>query len=304
MVSERFPYSPIVSRPPLRWPGGKKLALYVVPNLEHYEYVPDPVRLRNPYPRSPHPDVLSYGARDYGNRVGFWRLLELFDRHRVRCTAAINIACFEHYPEIQAACDERGWDYMCHGIYNTQYLWGLKEAEERAIIADCVASFARLTGRQLAGWESPGGGNTVNTPDLLAEAGIRYTCDWFHDDQPVPVSVRSGRLISLPYSIDVNDGRDFRSHIEAEEFARSVIDQFDRLLADGDVTGRVMCLPLHPYIFGQPHRIGELDRILAHITGRDDVWYATGSEIVDWYTQAHLPQFEAHLAELAKRPAP
>lgn len=292
MIKGRFHYSPIVSRPKLRWPNEARLAVYVVPNIEHYEYMPV-VRSRDPWPRVPHPDILGYGTRDYGNRVGFWRMLELLDRYKVPCTAAINLACFDYFEDIKAACEARHWDYMCHGTFNTQFHIGLEEEEERALIAECIAIFQRQTGKRLIGWQSPGGGNTANTPDLLAEAGFRYSCDWFHDDQPTVMQVRRSRLISLPYSIDVNDGRDFRIHIEAEEFARSVIDQFDRLYLDGVVTGRVMCLPLHAFVLGQPHRIAELDRILKHIMGHDDVWYATAAEITDWYIAQCLPEIEA-----------
>lgn len=285
----RLQYSAIVDRPPLRWPGGARVAFWIVPNIEHYEYLPAQNSVRNPWPRSPHPDVLGYGSRDYGNRVGVWRLFELLDRHGLRGTTSCNLAAFEHYPAILEACLERNWDYMCHGIYNTRYHWNLTQEQERAEVADCVQTFRRMTGRQLAGWLSPALSNTVNTPDLLAEAGIKYYCDWLHDDQPVPMAVRSGRLITVPYSVDLNDAPVQLQGHEGDEFERMIRDAFDVLYAEGEDSGRVMCIAIHPYISGQPHWIGHLDRALSYVFGHEGVWKATGEEIADWYL-AHLPR--------------
>ena len=282
-MQQRLAYSAIVDRPPLRWPGGARLALWVVPNIEHYEYLPSTHQVRNPWPRSPHPDVLGYGSRDYGNRVGVWRLFDLLDRHGLRGTTSCNLAAFEHYPAILEACLQRRWDFMCHGIYNTRYHWNLPEEAERAEIADCVQTFRRLTGGQLAGWLSPALSNTLNTPDLLAEAGIKYYCDWLHDDQPGPLQVRQGRLISIPYSIDLNDAPLQLQGHEGDEFERMIRDAFDVLYREGDTSGRVLCIALHPYISGQPHWIGHLDRALTYVCSHAGVWKATGEEIADWY---------------------
>ena len=301
MEPDRVVYSPIGTRPRLRWPGDARVALWVVPNIEHYEYLPNPIRSRDPWPRSPHPDVLGYGARDYGNRVGLWRMFDVMDRHAIRCTASLSISVFEHYPEILAAMEARRWDVMCHGVYNTQYHWGMGEDEERAIIADCRATHRRLTGRDFAGWFSPAATFTRNTPDLVAEAGIKYYCDWYHDDQPFPMKTRLGRLITIPYQMDINDAMVHRHAIEAEEFARMITDHFDVLYREGAESGRVMCIALHPYLMGQPHRIKHLDRALAHILAHDQVWKATGEEIADWYIAHHLPLIESHLA--AEAPA-
>jgi allantoinase len=280
---DRFAYLPITERPPLRWPNGARIAVWVCPNIEHYEFLPGPVRVRDPWPRTPHPDVLGYGLKDYGNRVGLWRMLEVMDRYGIRCTVSLNLANFEHYPGIFEACERRGWDYMCHGIYNTQYLWGCPEDEERAFVQDCVETFYRLTGRKLAGWFSPAASHTLNTPDLVAEAGIKYFCDFYHDDQPTPLRVKEGRLISLPYQMDLNDSNLLASFGEGEDFARMSRDMFDTLYAEGAGQGRVMCLALHPYILGRPHRLPYLDEALRYITGHDGVWFATGEEIADWY---------------------
>ena len=283
----RLNYSAIVDRPPLRWPGGARVALWVVPNYEHYEYLPRAGQKRDAWPRTPHPDVLNYSLRDYGNRVGAWRLFDLLDHHGIRGTTSFNVACFEHYPQVLEACLQRNWDYMCHGVYNTRYHYGMSEEEERAEIRDCVDSFRRLTGRKLAGWLSPALSNTLSTPDLLAEAGIKYYCDWVHDEQPAPMRVRDGRLITIPYSVDLNDAPVQLAGHEGDEFERMIRDAFDVIYADSTPdAGRVLCIAIHPYISGQPHWISHLDRALAHIGKHAGVWKATGEEIADaWIAQ-------------------
>ncbi len=294
---DRYDYSPIIDRPRLVWPNNARLALWVVPNIEFYEYQPTPLRGRDPFPRMPHPDVLAYGLRDYGNRVGFWRLLEVLDRYKLRCTNSLNIAVYRHFPEIMQACEERQWDVMCHGLFNTRYFYDLSEEQERAEIQDCIDGYRALTGRDFTGWFSPADSGSLRTPDLVAEAGLRYIVEWYHDDQPFPMKVRNGNLVSLPYAMDVNDGWNFRLNIEGEEYVQSVIDQFDRLYREGEQSGMVFCLPVHPYVLGQPHRIGHLDRLLDYILKHDGIWQATGAEIADWYTANHLPKLQRHLAE-------
>lgn len=295
MEPDRIVYSPIRDRPKITWPGDARLAVWVLPNIEHYEYLPVHANVRDPWPRSPHPDILGYGVRDYGNRVGVWRMFELMDKHDIRCTVSLNFSVIEHYPEIFEAMEARNYDYLCHGIYNTRYLWGLAEDEEREVIQDCVEVLRRATGRQLAGWFGPAASFTLNSPDLVAEAGIKYCSDWYHDDQPFPMKVRTGKLITVPYSMDINDSIEYRNHTEGEEFARMITDHFDTLYAEGAESGRVMAIALHPYLYGQPHRIRHLDRALSYIKGHDEVWWATGEEIADHYIAHVLPAVEAHL---------
>ena len=186
-------YSPIVDRPTIRWPGGARVALWVAPNLEHYEYLPVPNKYRNPWPRTPHPDVMNYGSRDYGNRVGFWRMLEVTDEHNVRCTVSLNVAVLEHYPEIRDAMVARDWDYMSHGIYNTRPLSGMDEEEERVFYEDTIETVKTHTGKKLKGMLGPLLTNTERTPDLMAEAGFLYHADWLHDDQPFPYQRAKGQ---------------------------------------------------------------------------------------------------------------
>ena len=151
MEPDRFDYSPIIDRPVIRWPNDARVALWVAPNIEHYDYLPPHNPHQNAWPRTPHPDVMSYAYMDYGNRVGFWRLLELFDKHNIRCTPALNVAVLDHYPEIRDAMVERDWDFMSHGVYNTRYLWGATEEEERAFYQDTIDTIRRHTGKTAQG---------------------------------------------------------------------------------------------------------------------------------------------------------
>jgi len=237
MLQERYSYSGIVDRPTLRWPGDARVALWVVPNVEHYEFVPPHSSLRNPWPRSPHPDILGYSQRDFGNRVGIWRLFDLVDELQLKCSVSLNLGVYEHFPAIMDGCEKRKWDVICHGIYNTGHVLGLSEDEERNFIQSCIDKCRQLTGRSFNGWFSPGLSYSDNTVDLLAAAGIRYFCDWPLDDQPVQVNVKSGRLTSMPYQLDINDGIYFNRryrHGDGEGFACMIKDYFDRLYAEGD----------------------------------------------------------------------
>jgi allantoinase len=280
---DRIAYSAAPERAPLAWPGGARVALWIAPNIEHYEYLPEAIRVRDPWPRVPHPDILGYGLRDYGNRVGVWRLFELFDRFRLRCTVSLSMAVLEMYPPIAEAMLERSYELMSHGLYNTRYHWGLTEDQERAEIDACQRIHRRFTGRDLEGWFSPAASNTLATPDLVAEAGIRYLCDLYHDDEPTPIRVRRGELVSLPYSMEVNDSIAWRRGQEGEAFARKVRDEFDTLYEEGASHPKVMNIAVHPFIMGQPHRIRHLAEALEYVLGHDGVWCATGSEIVDCY---------------------
>lgn len=290
MTLERVPYQPITDRPRLTWPNKARVAVWVVPNVEHYEYLPPATGGRDAWPRTPHPDVLGYGLRDFGNRVGLWRMADVTDDLGIPLTLSLNLANWLHYPEIFEASEKRGWDVMAHGLYNTRYHWGMSEDAEREAIGECVEIYRKLTGRMLRGWFSPAATWTKNTPDLVAEAGISYYCDWYHDDQPTRMNVRSGQLITLPYQMDINDAMVWRHHFGADDFAQMVIDHFDTLWREGADQGRVVCIALHPYIMGQPHRIRALERALRHVAEHDQVWMATGAEIADWYLSGQWRQ--------------
>lgn len=296
----RVDYLPIVDRPPIRWPNDARIALWVAPNIEHYEFLPPRDPRRNPWPRSPHPDVQGYSQRDYGNRIGFWRMLEPIDEFGIRCTASTNLAVFDHYPDIGAAMVERNWEIMSHGLYNTRYLASLDPDEEREFYRDNISRLAHHTGQQLRGMLGPAVSNSVATPDLMAEAGLTYHADWFHDDQPVPLAVESGRLVSVPYSIELNDVPVFLHHYDTDTFVTMVTEQFDTLYDEGAESGRVMCLAIHPYLMGAPHRVDALHRMFDHMMNREGVWQTTAADIADHFLEHHYDEFVDHAARLAE----
>jgi len=293
-----YDYSPLPDRPKITWPDGARVAFWVAPNIEFYEFQPTVNPTRKSWPR-PAPDVSGYSHRDHGNRVGLWRLMEVMDECGVRGSVSLNVAVCEHHPEIIKACADRGWEFFSHGVYNTRYTYGMTEDDERALIKDVQKTIKNHTGQEVAGWLSPALTNTEITMDLLAEAGLKYTCDLFHDDQPQPVKVRNGRLISVPYSLEMNDftvlymwGRSARQYVDILKA------QFDQLFEEGAASGQVMCIPLHPYLIGQPHRIGPFAELLDYICRHDKVWLATGREIADWYYEHHFDDVSAHLQSL------
>lgn len=289
-VTDRFDYCPAPERPPQRWPNGARVALWVAPNIEHYEYLPEFIRVRDPWPRMPHPDLLGYGLRDWGNRVGVWRLMELFDRFNLRCTVSLSMAVLDMYPDIAERMLERNWELMSHGLYNTRYHWNLTESEELGAIQECQEIHRRVVGSELKGWFSPAASNTLATPDLVAQAGLQYLCDLYHDDEPTPLNVRGGqRLWSLPYSMEINDSIAWRRGQEAAAFARKIRDEFDTLWQEGATRCKVMNIAVHPFIMGQPHRIGHLADAFEYILSHEGVWCATGSEIIDAFSAMAAP---------------
>jgi peptidoglycan/xylan/chitin deacetylase (PgdA/CDA1 family) len=278
-----FDYSPIVSRPHVPLPDGKRLAFWVGLNVEHYQYGQQALSLA-PFTAQLVPDPLNHGWRDYGPRVGVWRLMELLDRHGIRASAITNAAVFEHYPEIVAAGREREWAWVGHGNDNSSWWVGMGPDDERAAIERIAGQFEQATGARPRGWLGPALTSTAHTNDVLAQLGFSYSLDWANDDQPYRLNVAQGTLLALPYSSEVNDIPAFVLHHHTpEQFAQSVIDQFDQLYEEGERSLRVMGIGLHPFLAGQPFRARALERALAHIAAHDDVWLATSDEIADWF---------------------
>jgi allantoinase len=276
-------YLPIVERPPIRWPNGARIAVWLCPNVLHYEIDAPADPWINPWSRMT-PDVMMFSRQEFGPRVGFWRMLEVIDKHAVPATAVLNVAALRRYPEICEAMVARKWDLLGHGMTNTRFICGLSEEEERAHYRAMQAIARECTGTEMAGMGGPGPqAATESTPDLLAEAGFLYYADLFHDDQPFPIRVRAGRLISLPYSVEINDVPALATAFEGETFLAMIRRQFDRLYAEGTESGRVMCLSVHPHVIGLPQRAKYLDRALAYIKSHSGVWLATGREIAEHY---------------------
>jgi len=281
--ANRFEYSPIVARPPLKLPDGNRVAVWVIPNVEHFLF-DRPSTSITAVTTSLVPDVLNYSWRDYGPRVGFWRMLDVMNKHGIRGTAALNSDVCRFYPELIKAGNEHGWEWMAHGQNNSQMFTKLGEDEERELIAHVIDTIHDSTGKRPRGWLSPALTETVNTPDLLAEAGIEYTGNWVNDEQPYSMKVKSGSLVSLPYAIEINDIPAFLDLKQSgEQFARMIRDTYDVLHEDARDSARVMAISIHPFLIGHPHRSKPFDQALQYIREKGDAWFATGSEILDWY---------------------
>jgi allantoinase len=283
-----FPYSPIIHRPRLTWPNGANVALWVIPNIEFFS-LEEKVPAGSGGTGTPVPDIPSWSARDYGNRVGVFRLMQVLDRHGIRATVALNADLCAQHPAIIEEGQKRSWEWMGHNESNTRRLNEAPPGEEPRIIRDALATIAKATGKRPLGWLGSGLQETWDTLDLLAAEGCRYVCDWTNDDQPYIMTLDGGRsLVSVPYSHEINDKPVFeRAHRTAAEFQEMICRQFDVLYREGAESGRVMAIAIHPYLTGVPHRIDAFDQALAYICRHDRVWKATGTEIAHHFaTQA------------------
>ncbi len=278
----RFGYSPITHRPDYTWPNGARLAVYLGFNLEHFAFGGGlGARIG---PASPEPDVLNYSWREYGNRVGAWRCLELFDQLELPAGCILNTALYDHCPELLAACAARGDELIGHGHTNSERQGAFAEAEEAALLAACRERIAQASGSAPTGWLSPWISESPTTTDLLAEAGYRYTLNWAHDDQPVPMRTRSGqRLWSIPYPQELNDiPMIIARQLDGKDFAQMIVDNFDEMLQQSAAQPLVMGIALHPYLVGQPYRLRHLRRALEHVARARDagaVWFTTPGAI-------------------------
>ena len=281
-----YQYDSWENRPKITWPDGAKIAFWVAPNIEFYELNPPVNPTRGAWPK-PTPDILGYGTRDYGNRVGHMRMMEILDRYGVRGSISLSTAMCIHHPEIIELCKARNWEFFSHGIYNTRYTYGMDESQEREMIEHGMELIREHTGEVCAGYLAPALTHTEHTLDLFSEAGGRYTCDLFHDDQPTPIRVRSGKpFVAVPYSLELNDTIVYVvNKIEPRRYGQMIRQAFDRLYMEGEEKGTVLCIPLHAYQVSHPHRLAAFEEALEYITGFDDVWVTTGREIADYYTE-------------------
>jgi len=278
----RYDYHPWPLRPAYAWPGEARLAVYLGVNLEHFAFGEGlGAELA---PGGPQPDVLNFAWRDYGNRVGAWRLIGLLDELGLPATVLLNSAIYAYAPALVAAHRARGDEIAGHGRTNSERQSVLPEAEERALIAESTAEIARHEGRPPRGWLSPWIAESRATPDLLAEAGYAYTLNWCADDAPIWLRTRAGRLLAIPYPQEVNDIPAVVARKDgAEQFADMIVDDFEeRLLQVRDGRAQVMGIALHPYIVGQPYRMRHLRRALAHIAARRGaIWITTAGGVLD-----------------------
>ncbi len=284
--SERYDDSFIFERKPFRWPGNKTLAVWFAPNVEVWHYDSAAGAAITPNPTNHVPDVFNYAWREYGMRVGLWRLADVFDEAGVKATVALNAQVCDVYPKAMDEMKRRGWEFMGHGTTNSTNLaeFDQQPDRERDAIRNILRTIEQASGKRPRGWLGSGLIETYNTLDILAAEGVNYCGDWNNDDQPVPMKVKSGKMFGIPYCNEINDlGVYLRRGWTGEQYLLSVIDQFDTLYADSHKQARVLGVPLHPMISGQPLRIKYLQRAIAHMKEHQGVWFATGGEIIDAY---------------------
>ncbi len=283
LPTERLVYSPIGARPPLHLPGGARMIVWTIVNVEEWDIhqtMPRTV-LTPPAGGSPMPDIPNWAWHEYGNRVGFWRMLDVLDRLEIRAVLAINGAAIGSYEAIARAARERGWEFIGHG-YTQKNMQ--KVEDEREDIRRTTESIAAFTGRRPRGWLGPGLTETWQTPELLVESGYEYVCDWVLDDQPVVLKTGAGPIVSVPYTQECNDvAMMLIQHHSASEYLHRATDQLEQLHADAATSARVMALVVHPYIMGAPHRLKYYRLALEHIRADRDVLIWTGEQILDWY---------------------
>jgi peptidoglycan/xylan/chitin deacetylase (PgdA/CDA1 family) len=281
-----FPYVPINDRPKLTWPDDARLAVWVIPNIEFFPLT----KGIPPQPGAPAgapPSVRAWAQRDYGNRVGIWRIMDVLRKHGIRASPTLNSDICDHHPQIVRAAVELGWEVLGHNQTNSVWLDALSPEEERGTIRRTLSRIAELTGKKPLGWLGSGLAETWHTLDYLAEEGCLYVADWVNDDQPYMMDVDGKPLVSIPYSYEINDAPFIGSRNgSVDEFEKAIRRQFDTLYAEGAQSGRVMAICLHPYLIGVPHRIAGLDAALGYIRGHDRVWFATGEEIVRHWLQS------------------
>ncbi|VFR55780.1 polysaccharide deacetylase family protein [plant metagenome] len=278
---DRYDYTPITRRPHYAWPEDCKLAVYLGFNIEHFAWGEGMgAKLGASIGE---PDVLNYSWREYGNRVGAWRCLELFDALALPAGIIANTAILDHCPELLEACVARGDELIGHGHTNAEHQGSMAEDDERALLRHCQARLHQAGGQPVQGWLSPWIAESPRTSDLLAETGYGYTLNWCHDDQPVRVRTRQGTLWSLPYPQEVNDiPMIVARQMDGKDFAQLIIDNFDEMLMQAQRQPLVMGIALHPYLVGQPYRLRHLRRALSHIAAHrapGQVWFTTPGEI-------------------------
>ena len=274
---ERFDYSPIASRPRWTLPKGARIAVWTIVNVEEWDIEKPMARqyLTAPQGVATVPDVPNWAWHEYGMRVGFWRLKAALDRHHIQATMAVNASVCVSYPRLAQAAHA-----VRQGAMHVQ-------PDQRAVIRDSIEILRRFTGRKPKGWLGPGLTETFETLDLLAEAGIEYVSDWVNDDQPYPIRTRHGTLVSVPYSIELNDiPMMVIHHHPSGEWLQRCKDYFDRVYAEGARNPRVMAIAVHPYNSGVPHRIKYFEAVYDYMRKKRGVWFATGEEIYEWY-KAH-----------------
>jgi peptidoglycan/xylan/chitin deacetylase (PgdA/CDA1 family) len=287
--SKRLDYSAIVDRPPLKLPGGARLIVWVIVNVEVWDIARPMPRQVLPPPThiTQLPDFPHWAWHEYGMRVGFWRMKQALDELDITASLCTNARVCLDYPRVAQAALERGWEFMGHS-YDQRPIH--TEPDQRAMIQKSVKTIKKFTGKQPVGWLGPGLTETLYTPDLLAEAGIRYLADWVIDDEPCDIKTKHGTVVSMPYSVELNDiPMMMVQHHSSEEFLNRSMDYFERVYEESKERAKVMAIAVHPYISGVPHRIKYFETVLRNLRDQPGVVFWTGEQILDWYNKAKTP---------------
>jgi len=283
--SPRYDFMPFPERPAMAFPNEKRLAILLYLNIEHVPFGSTGFA-HAAYPGTLEfsPDILNHGWRDYGNRVGVWRLMEIMDEFGFRATVNLNSDVCREYPQIIAAGNARGWEWCAQGHNNLSVQTHMVKDQERAFIRETLDIIEAGTGRRPRGWLGMALAESFDTPDLLAEAGLEYVLNYTHDELPVPLRVESGSLLTIPYTLEINDAVTIlHKGASGQVFGQMIRDQFEVLHAEAQEKRRIMSISIHPFITGHPFRALHFKAALRMIAGHDDVWLTTGGEINDWY---------------------
>jgi peptidoglycan/xylan/chitin deacetylase (PgdA/CDA1 family) len=285
---DRAPYSAIVDRPPLKLPGNARVVLWTIVNLEVWDISRPMARQILPAPTGQVllPDVPNWSWHEYGMRVGVWRFFKLYERLGIRPTLSINARVCEDYERVAAQARDANWEFMGHA-YEQMPIH--KVEDQRGMINRSMDILEKFTGKRPVGWLGPGLTETYETPELLAEAGVKYIGDWVWDDEPCQISTKYGPLVTLPYTVELNDIPTMVvQHHESPYWATRCKDMLDRLHMEGEQRAKIMAIAIHPYISGQPHRIKYLEDVYAYAQSLGGVLFWNGEEILDWYQAAKL----------------
>ena len=283
--SPRYAFTPIIHRRPVGFPQGKRLAILIYVNIEHVPFG-STAAAHAVYPGTLQfsPDILNHGWRDYGNRVGLWRMMKAMDRHGFRGTVNLNSDVCREYPQIIEEGNARNWEWGAQGDNNTSVPCNMTVEQQREFIDRNLRIIEEATGKRPKGWLSMFLAESHDTPDLLAEAGIEYVSNYAHDELPVEMKVKSGSLLTMPYTLELNDVPTIAGKgASGEVFGQMIRDQFDVLYEESNDLPRIMSISMHPFISGHPFRMKHIESALAYVASHSSIWQTTGGEISDWY---------------------
>ena len=285
MDHDLYSWSPLPQRQPVAWPGGARIALWITVALEWFPLNMKGVPFKPPGAMvTAYPDLRHYTLRDYGNRVGVYRVAQALAQHGIPATAAVNAAVAARYPSLISHCGDWGWEVIANGLdMDHLHHAGLSREDEQQLVTRTLETLRQASGQPVRGWLSPAKSQSAATLELLAQAGLDYCCDWVNDDMPYRMSAAGRELVAMPHPCDIDDYTILiNNHHTEDDFRDALIDQFDTLYRETTAQGgRVMAVSLHPWVIGQPYRIGALEQALEHIMRHKGVWPATGSQILD-----------------------